>query len=102
LATGAVALGGVIRGNHGGDLLSAALVIAPTIIGIGTLDVFRQDAVERDDTATADPLSMQRDAALDALVLPMALFLAAIVAVPGAVSRESAIIGVVWSALAIF
>jgi uncharacterized membrane protein len=101
VATGAVAVGGIVRGNHGGDLWSAALVIAATLIGIGALDVFRPDAVERDDAGAADPLATHRSALLDALLLPMGLFMAAIVALPGAVSRESAIVGLVWSVLAI-
>jgi hypothetical protein len=102
IATAAVAFGGMTRGFHGRDLWAAAFVFAATIVGIGALDVFRPDAVERDDAVAADPLSSQRTAVIDALVLPMALFVAVIAALASAVSSESAMVGAVWTILAIF
>jgi uncharacterized membrane protein len=101
-ATGAVAIGGLVRGDHDGDRWSLALVIAATIIGIGALDIFKPDAIEREDEEAANPLATKRAAVWDALLLPLGLFLAGVVAAPGRVSAESAMVGVVWSVLAVF
>jgi len=99
-ATGAVALGGIVQGREHQGSGAVLLIAVAAVIGIGALDAFREDAVERDDAAARDASSIPRLAMLDAFLLPMALFLAAIAAAPGMHSNDSIIVGVVWAVLA--
>lgn len=101
-ATGAVAVGGMMHDTRPvRDLWALLLMVASLVIGIGALDVFRLDALEREDTAAVDPLAVKRHVFFDALALPLGLFVAAIVATPGPHSSQSATVGAVWSVLAI-
>ena len=98
-ATGAVALGGLLRPDHR-DLWQVGLIIGATVIGIGALDRFRADAVERANESEVDSEATKRNAFIDAVALPLLLFLAALVASSDAFSTEGAVIAVVWAVLA--
>ena len=100
-ATAGVAVGGLLREDHS-SLWSIVLIVGAAVIAIGALDLFRSDSVEREAESEADPEAARRNAFIDALALPLVLFLAAIVATPLARSTQSATMGAVWAVLALF
>jgi len=100
---GGVMAGALLRAKHGPDLWSLGLVVGAAVLTIATLEIIRPGALEREaGRVTSDDLAATRNATLDALILPLGLFIAAITTTPSPVSAQSAAVGLIWTVLAIF
>lgn len=98
-----VVVGIIGRAHRGPDPWSLVLTIGAAVLIIGVLDVMRPGALEGEAaTASADNFAAKRNARLDALILPLALFVAAIAAAPSWDSMQSAAVAMLWTALAIY
>ncbi|HET9425546.1 MAG TPA: DUF2339 domain-containing protein, partial [Gemmatimonadaceae bacterium] len=104
VSAAALVLGALLRADwYAGDAWVLALTLLGTIVVIGALDVTRGGALEREaPVAALDRKLIDRDALLDAFLIPVGLFIATVAATPDVVSFQSAAVAMFFTLLAIW
>lgn len=97
-------MGALLRADQwNADLASVLITLAGTVIILGALDLSRPGALEREASeAVMDQRLIDRDALLDAFLIPVGLFVATVAAAPRLDSFESAVVAIVFAAGAVY
>jgi hypothetical protein len=104
VSAGALMLGALLRADQwNADMAAVLITLAGTVVILGALDVSRPGALERQvPEAAMDQKLIDRDALLDAFLIPVGLFVATVAATPRLDSFQSAAIAVVFAAGAVY